>query len=104
MQKSILIIDFGSQYTQLIARKIREFNVYCEIHTFYKINKNMIKKIQPAGIIFSGGPNSVLDNTSPKINKFIYDLQIPILGICYGLQLLSLQFGGVIKKSLKREY
>ena len=104
MNNVILIIDFGSQYTQLIARKIREVNVYCEIHACNKINKKLINQLNPKGIILSGGPNSVLDKKSPKINKSILELNIPILGICYGLQLLANEFGGVIKKSQSREY
>ena len=104
MQESILIIDFGSQYTQLIARRIREINIYCEIYPFNKINKQLIADKKPRGIILSGGPNSVLEKNSPKIDISIIESNIPILGICYGLQLLSKHFGGTIKKSLSREY
>ena len=104
MQNGILILDFGSQYTQLIARRIREYNVYCEIQPFHKLNNKLIYKLKPKGIILSGGPNSVLDKKSPKINKFIMELKIPILGICYGLQILSKELGGIVKKSLSREY
>ena len=104
MQKSILIVDFGSQYTQLIARRIRETKVYCEIHPFNKVSLNLIKKLNPNGLILSGGPNSVLDKKSPKISNNIFKLNIPVLGICYGLQTLSFQNGGKIKKSSSREY
>ena len=104
MQESILIIDFGSQYTQLIARRIREINIYCEIYPFNKINKQLLVDKKPRGIILSGGPNSVLEKNPPKIDKSIIESNIPILGICYGLQLLSKHFGGTIKKSLSREY
>jgi len=104
VQESILIIDFGSQYTQLIARRIREINIYCEIYPFNKINKQLIADKKPRGIILSGGPNSVLEKNSPKIDISIIESNIPILGICYGLQLLSKHFGGTIKKSLLREY
>ena len=104
MEGSILIIDFGSQYTQLIARRIREINIYCEIYPFNKINKQLLVDKKPRGIILSGGPNSVLEKNSPKIDKSIIESNIPILGICYGLQLLSKHFGGTIKKSLSREY
>ncbi len=104
MKNGIIIIDFGSQYTQLIARRIREQKVYCEIHPFNKISLSLLKLLMPKGIILSGGPNSVLDKKSPKIPKNILGLGIPILGICYGLQIFSHHFGGVIKKSTSREY
>ncbi len=99
----ILILDFGSQYTQLIARRIREFNVYSEIHAFtYPIEK--IKELNPKGIILSGGPMSVYDKDSPQISKEIFDLEIPILGICYGLQLICNNFNGKVEPAVKREY
>ena len=104
MRRGILIVDFGSQYTQLIARRIREFHVYCEIYPFKKINSKLFDDIDPSGVILSGGPNSVLDKKAPKIHKSILESKIPILAICYGLQALSLQNGGKIKKSLSREY
>ena len=104
MEKGILIIDYGSQYTQLIARRIREQKVYCEIYAFNKIAKKLIDKLNPCGIILSGGPNSVLDKKSPKLPLVIQKLHIPILGICYGLQLLSILNKGEIKKSISREY
>ena len=104
MQKGILIVDFGSQYTQLIARRIREIKVYCEIYPYNKVSLNLIKKLNPSGLILSGGPNSVLDKKSPKISNNIFKLNIPVLGICYGLQTLALQNGGKIKRSLSREY
>ena len=104
MEKGILIIDYGSQYTQLIARRIREQKVYCEIYAFNKITKKLIDKLNPCGIILSGGPNSVLDKKSPKLPLVIQKLNIPILGICYGLQLLSILNKGEIKKSISREY
>ena len=104
MEKGILIIDYGSQYTQLIARRIREQRVYCEIYAFNKITKKLIDKLNPCGIILSGGPNSVLDKKSPKLPLVIQKLNIPILGICYGLQLLSILNKGEIKKSISREY
>ena len=104
MRRGILIVDFGSQYTQLIARRIRELHVYCEIYPFKKINSKLFDDIDPSGVILSGGPNSVLDKKAPKIHKSILESKIPILAICYGLQALSLQNGGKIKKSLSREY
>ena len=104
MEKSILIIDFGSQYTQLIAKRIRDLNVYCEIYPFDKITKLLISKLNPCGIILSGGPKSVLNKKSPKLPLIIKELDLPILGICYGLQLLAISNEGKIKNSLSREY
>ena len=100
---SILILDFGSQYTQLIARRIRELHVYCEIHPYnYDIEK--IKQFKPKGIILSGGPSSVYDENSPKIDSSIFNLNVPILGICYGSQLIVHLNGGKITSAKKREY
>ena len=104
MEECILIIDFGSQYTQLIARRIRDLKVYSEIYPFNKINKKLLNKIKPTGIILSGGPKSVLDKQSPSLPKIILNLNKPILGICYGLQLLSKVLGGKVNKSKNREY
>lgn len=101
--ETILILDFGSQYTQLIARRIRELHVYCEIHP-YNIPLEKIRSMQPKGIIFSGGPSSVYAADAPISDKNIYALNIPILGICYGLQLITFQHGGEVKKSPKREF
>ena len=94
--ETILIIDYGSQYTQLIARKIREQNVYCIVHPYNKINYNFLNNKNLSGIILSGGPNSVKDKKSPKLDKKILLLKIPILGICYGLQLLCKEFNAKI--------
>ena len=104
MKEGILIIDFGSQYTQLIARRIRELKVYSEIHPFNKINKSLLKKMNPVGIILSGGPSSVLDKRAPLLNKVVLDFNKPILGICYGVHVLTKIFGGKINQSLNREY
>ncbi len=99
----ILILDFGSQYTQLIARKIREQKVYCEIHPFnYSVDK--IKEFDPKGIILSGGPSSVYGKDAPIIGKEVLELGIPVLGICYGMQLISHLLGGRVFSSDKREY
>ncbi|MTI65058.1 MAG: glutamine-hydrolyzing GMP synthase [Firmicutes bacterium] len=99
----ILIMDFGGQYSQLIARRVREANVYCEIVPFnYPLDK--IKEKSPKGIIFSGGPSSVYAENAPKCDKEIYELDIPILGICYGGQLMALEFGGKVNKAKAREY
>ena len=104
MQGGILIIDYGSQYTQLIARRIREFNVYCEIHPYNNVNLKLLKLLKPNGIILSGGPNSILDKGAPNLPQCIQNVSKPILGICYGLQLLVNNNDGLIKKSFCREY
>lgn len=99
----ILIIDFGSQFTQLITRRIREANVYSEIFP-HTISIEKIKQLNPKGIIFSGGPMSVYDNDAPDIDDKIFNLGIPILGICYGLQLISKKLNGKVEKATDREY
>lgn len=99
----ILVLDFGSQYTQLIVRKIREFNVYAYVLP-YNTPLSQIKKENPKGIIFSGGPSSVYESNAPTIEKEIFNLGIPILGICYGLQLMIHLLGGKVEKSPKREF
>ena len=100
---SVLIIDFGSQVTQLIARRIREFGVFCEVKNF-NISLEEIKKNLPQAIIFSGGPSSVYEENAPKISPQIFDLNIPILGICYGEQLICDILGGKVEKSFEREF
>ena len=92
----VLIIDFGSQVTQLIARRLRELNVYCEIHPFDKVNDELLKKFNPKAIILSGGPASVLSNNAPKPPISIYDLEVPVLGICYGQQIMMQTLGGSV--------
>ncbi|MBT4526167.1 MAG: glutamine-hydrolyzing GMP synthase, partial [Deltaproteobacteria bacterium] len=99
----ILILDFGSQYTQLIARRIREQRVYCEIHPC-TISFDKIKSFEPEGIILSGGPSSVLGEFSPTTSPEIFDLRIPVLGICYGLQLMVKLLGGKVESSNHCEY
>jgi GMP synthase (glutamine-hydrolysing) len=99
----ILILDFGSQYTQLIARRIREERVYCEIHP-PTLSADEVKAWGPAGIILSGGPSSVLDADAPRIDPAVLELGLPILGICYGLQLLAHELGGSVEKSADHEY
>lgn len=99
----VLIIDFGGQYNQLIARRVREAGVYCEIIPFTKAIE-AIKEKEPKGIIFTGGPSSVNDEGSPRIGSEIFEMNIPILGICYGAQLMAKELGGLIVKPEKREY
>lgn len=99
----ILILDFGGQYNQLIARRVRECNVYCEVVP-YKISIEEIKKKNPRGIIFTGGPASVYGENSPKCHPEIFHLGIPVLGICYGGQLMAETLGGKVNAAEKREY
>ena len=99
----ILILDFGSQYTQLIARRIRELNVYCEIFPF-DINFEKIDDYKANGIILSGGPNSVYEEETPSAPQEIFNLNIPILGICYGMQTIVNQLGGKVQTSSEREF
>ena len=99
----ILILDFGGQYNQLIARRVRECNVYSEVVPF-DISIEKIKEKNPKGIIFTGGPASVFGDDSPKCDSKIFDLGIPILGICYGMQLMTITLGGTVEKADKREY
>lgn len=101
--EKILILDFGSQYTQLIARRVRESKVYCEIHPC-TIPYSKIKAFGPKGIILSGGPSSVFDRGAPKVNKKVYELGVPVLGICYGMQLTTKLFEGHVERSHNREY
>jgi GMP synthase (glutamine-hydrolysing) len=101
--ETILIIDFGSQYTQLITRRIRETNVYSEIHP-HTLNVSYLKKLNIKGIIFSGGPMSVYDKDAFGIDPGIYKLNVPVLGICYGLNLLCKDFGGNVEHASNREY
>ncbi|CCJ33176.1 glutamine-hydrolyzing GMP synthase [Caloramator australicus] len=99
----VIIVDFGGQYAQLIARRVRESRVYCEIVPYDEALER-IKKANPKGIIFSGGPNSVYDERAPKIDKEIFELNIPILGICYGDQLIAESLGGKVDRAEVREY
>ncbi len=102
-EELILIIDFGSQYTQLITRRVREASVFSQIHS-HKITVDEVKSLSPAGIILSGGPMSVYDEGSPQLDAEILKLGIPILGICYGLQIICRNFGGNVEPASDREY
>ena len=99
----ILVLDFGSQYTQLIARRVRESNVYSEILP-WDIDETKIKELKPKGIILSGGPNSVTKSFTPRIPQIVFDLSIPILGICYGMQTLAEQMGGHVVSVDQKEF
>ena len=98
-----IVLDFGGQYNQLIARRVRECGVYCEVYS-YKTPVEKIKEMSPVGIIFTGGPNSVYLDDSPKISKEIFELGIPVLGICYGCQLMAYTLGGKVSTAELREY
>jgi len=99
----ILILDFGSQYTQLIARRVREANVYCELHT-WEVSEAFIRAFNPSGIILSGGPNSVYDDETPRAPNAVFELGVPVLGICYGMQTMASQLGGKVESSPKHEF
>ena len=104
MEKELVIVlDFGGQYNQLIARRVRECNVYCEVHP-YTIGMDRIREMHPKGIIFTGGPNSVYKEESPRCEKELLELGIPILGICYGSQLMSYLLGGQVQTAPVSEY
>lgn len=102
-REMIIVLDFGGQYNQLIARRVRECNVYCEVHP-YTLSLDKIREMNPKGIIFTGGPNSVYDETSPHYDKAIFELGIPILGICYGSQLMAYTLGGRVETAPVSEY
>ncbi len=101
--EAVLILDFGGQYSQLIARRVRDLNVYCEIKS-YKTSAEQIRAAGYKGIIFSGGPDTVYDESAPKCDPKIFDLGIPILGICYGAQLMAYTLGGTVQSATVREY
>jgi GMP synthase (glutamine-hydrolysing) len=101
--EKILILDFGSQYTQLIARRVREAHVYCELHPF-DMDLAAIRAFAPTGIILSGGPKSVYDAGAPAVAEELFELGVPVLGICYGMQLMSRHFGGEVVPAGKREF
>ncbi|MDF2717432.1 MAG: synthase [Paenibacillus sp.] len=99
----IVVLDFGGQYNQLIARRIRDMGVYSELLP-YNTSVDKIRELAPKGIVFSGGPASVYEENSPKVDPGIYELGLPIMGICYGMQLMAYQLEGKVDKSSKREY
>ena len=101
--KKILILDFGSQYSQLIARRVREAHVYCELHP-WDMTAEDIRAFNPAGIILSGGPNSVYEEETPKAPQVAFELDVPVLGICYGMQTMAAQLGGAVESGKVREF
>ena len=100
---TLVILDYGSQYTQLIARKARELGVYSVIVP-YRASVAEVTALHPKGIVLSGGPNSVYDQDAPTLNRELLDIGVPVLGICYGMQLLAREFGGTVAASDRREY
>ena len=101
--QKILILDFGSQYTQLIARRVREQQVYCELHP-NDVSEDFIREFNPQGIILSGGPNSVYEEETPRAPDIVFQLGVPVLGICYGMQTMAAQLGGKVEGAKKREF
>ena len=104
MTDKILIVDFGSQVTQLIARRVRESGVYCEIYPYNQVSKELLKVYKPKGVILSGGPSSVVENSAPRAPEIIFHSGLPILGICYGQQVMCNQLGGVVEPNDHREF
>ena len=100
----ILIVDFGSQYTQLIARRVREVGVYCEIHAYDHVDEDFIKAWGPKGIILSGGPESVNVFQPPRAHPEIFKAGVPVLGICYGMQTMAAQLGGTVESEGHSEF
>ncbi|MBI2295259.1 MAG: glutamine-hydrolyzing GMP synthase [Betaproteobacteria bacterium] len=103
MHEKILILDFGAQYTQLIARRVREAHVYCEIHP-YDVDERFIRSFNPRGIILSGGPASVWEGGTPRAPQRVFELGVPVLGICYGMQTMAAQLGGKVEMGRVREF
>ena len=102
-QEKVIVLDFGGQYNQLIARRVRECNVYCEVHP-YNLSLEKIREMDPKGIIFTGGPNRVYGEDSPVCPKEIFEMGIPVLGICYGSQLMAYLLGGKVATAPVSEY
>jgi GMP synthase (glutamine-hydrolysing) len=102
-QKPIIILDFGSQYTQLIGRRVRELGVYCEIYPF-NVDVTQIQKLVPCGVILSGGPSTVTEDNNPRAPEWVFQLDVPLLGICYGMQTMAAQLGGQVASSTLREF
>ena len=102
-RENVIVLDFGGQYNQLVARRVRECNVYCEIYS-YKTDIEKIKAMNPKGIILTGGPNSCYEPDSPTYTKELFELGIPVLGLCYGAQLMQHILGGKVERAEVREY
>ena len=102
-RETVVVLDFGGQYNQLIARRVRECNVYCEIYS-YKTDLEKILSMNPKGIILTGGPNSCYEENSPTYTRELFEQGIPVLGLCYGAQLMQHLLGGKVEKAPIREY
>ena len=102
-RETVIVIDFGGQYNQLVARRVRECNVYCEIYS-YRTDIETIKAMNPKGIILTGGPNSCYEEGAPTYTRELFELGIPVLGLCYGAQLMMHVLGGRVEKAPVREY
>ena len=101
--EKVLVIDFGGQYNQLVARRVRECNVYCEIYS-YKTDLDKIKAMNPKGIILTGGPSSCYEEGAATCSPELFELGVPVLGLCYGAQLMSHVLGGKVERAAAREY
>lgn len=99
----ILILDFGSQYTQLLARRVREIGVYCELWA-WDVTEAQIREFNPSGIILSGSPESTIENGSPRAPDYVFTAGVPVLGVCYGMQTMAIQLGGKVESSNQREF
>ncbi len=99
----ILILDFGSQYTQLVARRVRELGVYCELWA-WDVTEAQIREFNPSGIILSGGPESTTEHDSPRAPDYVFTAGVPVLGVCYGMQTMAMQLGGKVEGSNEREF
>ena len=103
MPRPVVILDFGSQYTQLIARRVREEHVYCEIHPC-TVSLDVLRSMAPTAIVLSGGPSSVFAEGAPTVDPGVFELGVPVLGICYGMQLVAHLLGGEVTPAAEREY
>src|SRR3954470_6912821 len=103
MHSKILILDFGSQVTQLIARRVRDAGVFSEVFP-YDVNDDFVRNYGASGIILSGGPNSVTEGDTPRVPQSVFELGVPVLGICYGMQAMALQLGGKVEIGHLREF
>lgn len=99
----ILILDFGSQYTQLVARRVRELGVYCELWA-WDVTEAQIRDFNPSGIILSGGPESTTEENSPRAPQYVFEAGVPVFGVCYGMQTMAMQLGGHVEASNEREF
>ena len=99
----ILILDFGSQYTQLVARRVRELGVYCELWA-WDVTEAQIREFNPSGIILSGGPESTTEANSPRAPQYVFEAGVPVFGVCYGMQTMAMQLGGHVEGSNEREF